>query len=367
MTQGDHSALESFFAELRRVWEEAGPPSYTEFEKLSKRIKGPADGQAQWLSRSTTQHILAGRRQRPPRWQWVSRFITVLREAAKEAGVDPARIGDLQEWKQKHETVRAAMASPELARVAGEDHAPAPSAWPSRRPDPARTPRKTISFLPNETAFGRDSRLASQLLPIRQDWWHEYRDLVPDGLGAYLSLEMAASLIRTYDAALVPGLLQTGAYAAAVIKLASGATNGAIIQRLAELRMHRKRRLVQADGPKLWALIGEEAAHYRFGDAKTMRTQIRHLIEISDLPNVTIQIIPANNSRHIITPSPITFLRFPYRNMPDVVYLEQPTGAVHLPYLSDADNYRDVLSRLAIQALMPAETTDFLRHVLREM
>jgi hypothetical protein len=367
MTQGDHSAVEGFFAELRRVWEDAGPPSYTEFEKLSKRVKGPADGEAQWLSRSTTQHILAGRRSMPPKWQWVSRFITVLREAAKEVGVDPARIGDLQEWKQKHEAVRAAMAAPELARAAGQDHPSALSTWPSGRPDPARTPRKTSSFLPNEPALLRDQQLADQPRALRQDWWHEYRDLVPEWLGGYLSLEMAASLIRTYDTTLVPGLLQTEAYAAAVIKLASCTTGGAIVQRLVELRMHRQQRLVDADGPMLWAILEEGAVHYRFSDAKTMRAQIRHLIELSDLPNVTIQIIPANNNRYVITPCPITVLRFPLPGMPDVVYLEQLTGAVCLPYLGDADNYRSVLGYLSIEALTPAKTTGFLYQILREI
>lgn len=359
--------MDTFFAELRRVWEEAGPPSYKEFEKLSKRVKGPADGVSQWLSRSTTQHILAGRRSKPPKWQWVSRFITVLREAAKEAGVDPARIGDLPEWKQKHEAVRAVMAAPELARAAGEDHAAALSPKPGRRPDTGRTPRKTTSFLPNETALRRDPQLVGLLRAVGQDWWHEYRDLVPGLQGAYLSLEAVASLIRTYDATLVPGLLQTEAYAAAVIKVASGAANEAIVQDLVELRVHRQQRLVQADGPKLWAIIEEGAVHYRFGNTKTMRAQIRHLIEVSDLPNVTIQVIRANTSRHTITPYPITFLRFPHHDMPDVVYLEQLTGAIYLPYLGDATYYRGVLSHLGIEALTPTTTTDFLHQVLREM
>jgi hypothetical protein len=367
MTQGDRSALEGFFAELRRVWEVAGPPSYKEFEKLSKRVEGPADGKIQWLPRSTTQHILAGRRNRPPKWQWVSRFITVLREAAKEAGVDPARIGDLPEWKQKHEAIRAAMATPELARAAGEYYAPALGTKPSRRPDLAGIPRKTTSFLPDETALRRDPQLTQLLRLIGQDWWHEYRDMVPDGLSAYLRLEAVASLIRTYDATLVPGLLQTEAYAAAVIRAASGAANEAVVQRLVELRMHRQQRLIQADGPVLWAVIEEGAVHYRSGGAKMMRTQIRHLIESSELPNVTIQVMPVNTNRHTITPCPITFLRFPGRDMPDVVYLEQLTGAIYLPYLGNATNYRCVLSHLATEALTPAATTDFLCQILREM
>lgn len=152
-----------------------------------------------------------------------------------------------------------------------------------------------------------------------------------------------------------------------VIKLASSATNGAIVQRLVELRMRRQQRLIQAEGPKVWAIIEEGAVRYQFGNAKTMRAQIRHLIEISDLPNVTLQVLPANISRHTVTTCPITFLRFPHRDTPDVVYLEQLTGAVYLPYLGDVGNYRDVLSRLGVEALQPAATTDHLHQIFREM
>lgn len=107
MPHSDRAALDGFIAELRRVWTMAGPPSYQDFEKLSISVKGPAEGGDLWLPRSTTQEILSGRRRHPPKWRWVIRFITVLRVAAAEAGVDPDRIGTLAEWKQKHEAASA--------------------------------------------------------------------------------------------------------------------------------------------------------------------------------------------------------------------------------------------------------------------
>lgn len=103
MPNYDRVALESFVAELHRVWTMAGPPSYADLEILSARVKGPTQEtgpRMQVLPKSTTQEILTGRRHQPPRWQWVSRFWAVLRVAAAEAGVDPDSLGTLAEWKQ---------------------------------------------------------------------------------------------------------------------------------------------------------------------------------------------------------------------------------------------------------------------------
>jgi hypothetical protein len=349
----DRAALDGFFAELRQVWTLAGPPSYQDFEKLSMKVKGPAGADGEWLPRSTTQDILSGRRRQPPKWRWVARFIMVLRVAAEQAGVNPDKLGTLAEWKQKHEAVRAALAaSREFALAAGGDGALTAGLTTSAECDPE---------------WVRDPELAALLRTVGQDWWHEYRDLVPDWFGAYLSLEPAASLIRAYETMLVPGWLQTEAYAETAIRLSWITLNPAAVSRLVEFRMRRRQILARPDAPKLWVIIDETAVRRRLGSANTMRAQISHLIRVSQQRNITVQVVPLETSVHALAGGPITFLRFPRSDMRDVVYLEQLTGALYLPRQGDVSHYMSVLSGLAIEALSPAETTDFLREVLLDI
>lgn len=311
MRDSDRAAVDEFVAELRRVWTMAGPPSYEDFRKLSMRVPGPA--RTGWqaatvLSRSTTQDILAGRRQHPPRWQWVARFLTVLKVAAAEAGVDPASLGTLAEWKVRHEAACARTGAPE--------------------------------------------------------WWDEYKDLVPDWFGPYLSLERTATLIRAYETTVVPGLLQTREYADAVIRASVPALGEQEVARLVDLRMRRQRILSQPDAPKLWVLIDEAAVRRPLGSAETMHGQIAHLVDMARRPNVAIQVIPLDTSVHAVAGGPISLLRFSRVDIPDVVYLEQLTGALYLRQDSDVSHYMGVLDALGIESLHPGATAGFLRKML---
>lgn len=367
MPDRDRAALDNFIADLRRGWTLAGPPSYEEFRKLSMRVKGPAEADGLWLSRSTTQDILAGRRQQPPKWRWVARFITVLRVAAKEAGVDPNSIGTLEEWKRKHEAVcRATITEPwPVQAVDGTVLMPD---FIGRTQGRTRDPRPMRSMLLNEKDAARDPELVPLLRAIGQDWWSDYQDLVPDWLRAYLSLEPAASLIRAYETTVVPGWLQTEEYAAAALELSRLTLDQPAIARLVELRMHQQQQfLVRESGPKLWIITDEAVVRRRLGSREMMRAQVRHLIEVSQRPNITIQLIPLDTSIYAVAGGPITFLRFPSSGLPDVVYLEQLTGANYLLDPRDVSHYMLVLSRLGVEALSPMATRDFLREILAEM
>lgn len=365
MPHCDGAALNGFITELRRVWTIAGPPTYQDFEKLSMRVSGPAEVGGMWLPRSTTQEVLAGQRLQPPKWRWVARFITVLRAAAAEAGVDPACVGTLAEWKHKHLAAWTAFnAAQEFAQAAGDGPVVPTAHGPHGR---SRAPRPGRGLLLGDREAGTDPALEALLRAAGQDWWRGHRDLVPGWLGAYLSLEPAASLIRAYDTSLVHGLLQTEEYAQAAIRICWPDLSQAAVTRLAELRMRRQQVLARAEAPRLWVIIDETAVRRRLGNAQTMRAQIRHLIEISHQPNITVQVIPLDTSVHAVAGGPITFLRFPRSDLPDVVYLEQLTGALYLPRHRDVSHYMTVLSRLGIEALEPTATADFLRDILMEM
>ncbi len=330
------------------------------------QVKGPAEVGTEWLSRSTTQDILAGRRRQPPKWRWVARFITVLRVAAQEAGVDPERIGTLAEWKGKHEIACAATTADQgLACAAGKEALA--SDFAGRRREAACASPRAASLLLDGEGARRDPVLEELLRTAGQDWWCEYGDLVPAWLRTYLSLEPAARLIRAYEPMLVPGWLQTEAYAAAAIRLTRPDLGRPAINRLVELRMRRQEFLARQDDARQWVIVEETAVRRRFGRVKAMRTQIKHLIEVSEQASITIQVIPVATKVHAVAGGPITFLRFPSSRLPDVVYLEQLTGALYLLRSDDVAHYMGVLSALGVQALQPAATRDFLREILMEL
>ena len=180
-------------------------------------------------------------------------------------------------------------------------------------------------------------------------WWQEYADVVPGWLEDYLDLEQAATLIRAYEVAYVPGLLQTEDYARAILWSGRTAALDMDVERQVQLRLRRQQVLYRAEPARLWAVIDETALRRPVGGGAVMRAQLRHLIEASRLPHVSIQVLPLSAGGHPAA-GPLTMLRFGESELPDVVYLEQMLTAVYLTRPGDTAHYLDVLNRLAAQA-----------------
>ncbi|MEV4644675.1 helix-turn-helix transcriptional regulator [Saccharopolyspora sp. NPDC049357] len=197
-------------------------------------------------------------------------------------------------------------------------------------------------------------------------WWHQYGDLLPSWFETYLGLEQAAEIIRTYEAQFVPGLLQTPDYARAVILLGHGQEPEAEVDRRVALRMRRQDILTRPEPPTLWAVIDEAALRRPIGGERIMRGQIEHLIRISELPNVTVQLLPYSVGGHAAAGGPFTIVRFPETDLPDVVYLEQLTSALYLDKRNDLDQYQAVMNLLSVQAATPQDTTQLLRELMDE-
>ncbi|WP_449063241.1 helix-turn-helix domain-containing protein [Planomonospora algeriensis] len=212
----------------------------------------------------------------------------------------------------------------------------------------------------------RETLLALAVRAGAPGWWHEYGDAVPHWFDAYLDLEQAACVIRTYQLQFVPGLLQTEDYARAVIGSGHRDAPAEEIERRVALRMRRQRLLHRPDPPRFWAVIDEVALRRLVGGRATMRAQIERLIELAELPHVTVQIMPFGAIGHAETSGPITILRFPEGELPDVVYLEQLSGAVYLDKEADTSRYRYVMNRLSVEAGQPAETAEILHRILAE-
>ncbi|MFJ2832123.1 helix-turn-helix domain-containing protein [Streptomyces sp. NPDC087263] len=197
-------------------------------------------------------------------------------------------------------------------------------------------------------------------------WWQPYSDLVPGWMQAYLGAEQAASLIRCFDAQVVPGLLQTPDYARVAIRLAHPGASVEEIDRRVTLRMKRQQVLHRQRGPQLWAVIDEAALRRPVGGIGTMRDQLRHLMEICQLPQVTVQIMPFLAGGYAATGGPVTIVRLPGGQLPDMVYLEQLASALYPDKPAEIEYYWDVMNRLVVEAESPEATRTILHRILQE-
>ncbi|GAB3739826.1 helix-turn-helix transcriptional regulator [Nocardiopsis nanhaiensis] len=199
-----------------------------------------------------------------------------------------------------------------------------------------------------------------------QGWWHKYGDVLPQWFGVYVGLEEAASVIRTFEVQFVPGLLQTEDYARSVIQLSRTATSDEDVTSRVNMRMHRQRRFTAPDAepPRLWAVIDEAALHRPYGDAKVMRGQIEHLMEMSRRPNITIQVATFEMGGHPAAGGPFSILRFPTPQLPDVVFLEQLSSALYFDKFDDTSRYAQTMDHLATQAPLPGTTEKILEGFL---
>jgi transcriptional regulator with XRE-family HTH domain len=198
-------------------------------------------------------------------------------------------------------------------------------------------------------------------------WWARYHDIIPDWLEPYLGLEMAASLIRNFELQFVHGLLQTEDYARAVTSLGFGPHAGDQVERRVRLRMQRQDVLTDSDPPRAWFVIDEAALRRPIGGRQVMRAQMKHLLDMASLPQITLQVVPFRHGGHAGAGGAFTILRFAAPDLPDVVYLEQLTSALYLDDRKDVDHYMEVMNRLSAEAHTPAATTRFLKEIIRDL
>jgi len=197
-------------------------------------------------------------------------------------------------------------------------------------------------------------------------WWQHYGDILAAWFRAYVDLESAASLIRAYEGQLVPGLLQTEDYVRSVIRGALEDTPEEIERRVA-LRMARQKLLERPDAPRLWVVVDEAALRRPVGGAKVMRAQIERLIQASQMPNVTLQVIRTSVGAHPGMVGAFSILRFADEDLPDVVYVEHLTNALYLDKRDDVEHYLHVMESISVRGEAPGRTAEILEELLREV
>ncbi len=196
-------------------------------------------------------------------------------------------------------------------------------------------------------------------------WWHSYSDVLPSWFPTYVGLEGAASLIRVYEVQFVHGLLQTEEYARAVVRRGMRDASEADVERRVALRLERQKYLVSEHAPELHIVLDEAALRRPYGDRDVMRGQLQHLIEMSERPNVRLQVMPFSFGGHSGESGAFTLLSFPESDLADIVYVEQLTSALYLDKPEDVAQYEKALTELQRDSPGPKESRDLLRGLLQ--
>ncbi|WP_433688454.1 helix-turn-helix domain-containing protein [Micromonospora carbonacea] len=204
-------------------------------------------------------------------------------------------------------------------------------------------------------------------------WWHAYGDAIPDWFELYVGLESAASHIRRYDEALIPGLFQTRGYALAVYQHRAEVTEDER-ERLVEVRLQRQslltRRLPAA--PRLEVVISEGALLRIVGDRPTMAEQLRHLLDVGERNRVSIRVLPLSAGLHRgVEAGTFVMLEFPLGNRatpdPPVVYSESWTGALYLDRPDEFAAYEKVWASLDQLALDEGQSRHLINKIIGEV
>jgi Domain of unknown function (DUF5753)/Helix-turn-helix domain len=210
-------------------------------------------------------------------------------------------------------------------------------------------------------APGQRASLADLVrLSRRRAWWQDYTDVVPVGSSRFFGLEDGAARIDQHAGPLVPGLLQTPAYARAVIE-AAGAVPVADVQRRIALRLRRQQLLTRPQPPALHVLLDEAALRREVGGPEVLAGQLDRLAELARLEHVRLQVLPFGAGAYTAMGVAFTVFSFADPADPHVVYLEQLSGNTLLDAGEEVGRYADAFAESAARALGPDESVDLLR------
>ncbi|MFJ4356133.1 helix-turn-helix domain-containing protein [Streptomyces massasporeus] len=197
----------------------------------------------------------------------------------------------------------------------------------------------------------------------QQGWWHAYGD-IPQSI--YIALETDAASLHTYEPMAIPALLQTPAYACAVIGETIPPLTAEEAGTRLKVRLRRQHRIYDPARPlRLWIVLDESALRRVVGGPDVMREQLEHLNALGAEPHVTVQVLPHAAGAHPGLSGQFSILRFTDSSTAAVVYLERFTSDLYLEKPSDVRHYSVLHDHLQAQALSPGSSREFIADVTK--
>jgi hypothetical protein len=195
-------------------------------------------------------------------------------------------------------------------------------------------------------------------------WWQVHGSGVPEWFSIYIGLEQDASTLRQYQCEVLPGLVQAEAYVRE-LHTSGSYMSPEDIDRAVRVRLERQAMLNGPEAPDSWFIVNEGAVRRIVGDRELMRTQLEHMLEVVEQPNVTLQVLPFDAGTCPTTGS-FTMLGFPDPEDPDIVYRDGITDAMYLEGEPHVRQYTRAFDELRAAALSPRRTAQLIKNVLKE-
>lgn len=219
--------------------------------------------------------------------------------------------------------------------------------------------------------YGVEKEQQAELVALLRDarergWLHPYQSELPEQYMTFIGFEGEAESASNYESLFVPGLLQTQDYARAVITGVLPFASRDEVERRVEVRMERQE-VLRGDNPlQLWGIVDEAALRRQVGSPAVMRAQFRHLLDASELPNVTFQVIPFDAGAHAGMPGSFIVLQFAEEAIPDVIYIDSMAGDLFLEAESDVRRYKLVFEHLRAVSASPDASRALLASLATE-
>ncbi|MET8051051.1 helix-turn-helix transcriptional regulator [Streptosporangium sp. NPDC005286] len=216
------------------------------------------------------------------------------------------------------------------------------------------------------TGEARDSLIQMAVEARRRGWWHPHRQALKPGFDSYIGLEAEASLVRSYEPLVVPGLMQTEPYARAVIEATSIVQTPSQVEETVSVRISRQQLLHGPGDPiHLVAVLDEAVIRRQIGGRDVMSEQLEHLVHLGALPNVEIRVAPFSAGAHAAMDGKFCLLSFPEPEVPDLLYLEQASSGLVPDDPEQVSRYASMFESLCEMALGQEESAAFIAQMAR--
>jgi len=219
--------------------------------------------------------------------------------------------------------------------------------------------------------YGVENDQQAELVALLRDarergWLHAYQSELPEQYMTFIGFEGEARNSWNYESLFVPGLLQTEGYARAVITGTLPFASREEVERRVEVRMERREVLRNENPLELWGIVDEAALRRQVGGPAVMHAQLRQLLEATELPNITLQVIPFDAGAHAGMADSFVFLQFAEEAIPDVVSVETMAGELFLEAESDIRRYKLVFEHLRAVAASPDASRSLIASIVAE-